>query len=60
MGNAYGNARQASILSCIDFNQRNGHKHCHLCTNIDHYLLDTLDAPSSVRNYKDFIKQYFQ
>ena len=56
--NAYGNARKHLYSAVIDFNQRNGHKHSHLCTNIDHYLLDTLDAPSSVRNYKDFRKQY--
>tara|TARA_B100000035_G_scaffold282862_1_gene264693 strand:+ start:1491 stop:2294 length:804 start_codon:yes stop_codon:yes gene_type:complete len=34
-----------------------GHKHSHLCTNINHYLFDTLDAPKSVRNYKSFRKQ---
>lgn len=56
--NAYRNARKHLYSSVIDFNQRNGHKHSHLCTNIDHYLLDTLEAPSSVRNYKDFRKQY--
>lgn len=54
----YNNARSHLCGAVIDFNQRNGHKHSHLCTNIDHYLLDTLDAPSSVRNYKDFRKQY--
>jgi hypothetical protein len=56
--NAYGNARKHLCAAVIDFNQRNGHEHSHLCTNIDHYLLDTLDAPKSVRNYKDFRKQY--
>lgn len=58
VSNAYRNARKHLYSSVIDFNQRNGHEHSHLCTNIDHYLLDTLDAPSSVRNYKDFRKQY--
>ena len=58
VSNAYRNARSHLCDAVIDFNQRNGHKHSHLCTNIDHYLLDTLDAPSSVRNYKDFRKQY--
>ena len=58
VSNAYGNARNHLCAAVIDFNQQNGHKHSHLCTNIDHYLLDTLDAPSSVRNYKDFRKQY--
>ena len=38
-------------------NRRLGHNHSHLCTNIDHYLFDTLDAPKSVRNYKSFRKQ---
>lgn len=58
VSNAYRNARKHLCAAVIDFNQRNGHEHTHLCTNIDHYLLDTLDAPKSVRNYKDFRKQY--
>ena len=41
----------------LQHNKSMGHKHSHLCTNIDHYLFDTLDAPKSVRNYKDFRKQ---
>ena len=58
VSNAYRNARKHLCAAVIDFNQRNGHEHTHMCTNIDHYLLDTLDAPKSVRNYKDFRKQY--
>ena len=54
---AYQNARNHLCAAVIDFNKRSGHEHSHLCTNIDHYLLDTLDAPSSVRNYRDFRKQ---
>ena len=54
---AYQNARNHLCAAVIDFNKRSGHEHSHLCTNIDHYLLNTLDAPSSVRNYRDFRKQ---
>ena len=28
-----------------------------LCTNKHHYLIETMDAPKNVRNYKDFRKQ---
>jgi hypothetical protein len=41
----------------LERNKSMGHNHSHICTNIDHYLFDTLDAPKSVRNYKDFRKQ---
>eukprot|EP01051_Picozoa_sp_SAG22_P017421 SAG22_NODE_2684_length_2312_cov_1.270221_2_plen_110_part_00 len=40
-----------------NYNQSHGCEHSRLCTNIDHYLIDTLDAPKSVRNYKDLRKQ---
>jgi hypothetical protein len=40
-----------------NYNRDHGCEHSRLCTNIDHYLIDTLDAPKSVRNYKDFRKQ---
>lgn len=40
------------------YNKDHQHQtHTHLCTNLDHYLLDTLDAPTSVRNFKNFRKQ---
>lgn len=41
----------------LKHNKLQGHNHSRLCTNLDHYLFDTLDAPKSVRNYKDFRKQ---
>lgn len=51
--------RQHLCTSIREYNNNSlGYTHSHMCTNIDHYLLDTLDAPSSVRNYKDFRKQY--
>ena len=43
--------------AALKYNQDHGCEHSHLCTNIDHYLIDTLDAPKSVRNYKDFRRQ---
>jgi len=43
--------------AAVDYNRRDGHTHSHVCTNIDHYLIDTLDAPKSVRNYKDYRRQ---
>ena len=55
--NAYKNSRKHLCDAVVDFNQRNGHEHSHLCTNIDHYLIDTLDAPKSVRNFKDYRRQ---
>ena len=55
---ALNRSRQHLYTSIKEHNKRQGCTHSHLCTNIDHYLLDTLDAPSSVRNYKDFRKQY--
>ena len=54
----FNRARQHLYTSIQEHNKRQGCNHSHMCTNIDHYLLDTLDAPSSVRNYKDFRKQY--
>ena len=54
----FNSARQHLYTSIQEHNKRQGCTHSHMCTNIDHYLLDTLDAPSSVRNYKDFRKQY--
>ena len=51
-------ARNHLYTSIREHNNSLGYTHSHMCTNIDHYLLDTLDAPSSVRNYKDFRKQY--
>ena len=54
----FNSARQHLYNSIQEHNKRQGCTHSHMCTNIDHYLLDTLDAPSSVRNYKDFRKQY--
>ena len=50
-------AKKCLDESVMKRNKSMGHKHSHLCTNIDHYLFDTLDAPKSVRNYKDFRKQ---
>jgi hypothetical protein len=41
----------------VDYNRSHGHTHSHVCTNIDHYLIDTLDAPKSVRNFKDYRRQ---
>ena len=49
--------RQHFHAVTLKYNQDHGCEHSHLCTNIDHYLIDTLDAPKSVRNYKDFRKQ---
>ena len=43
--------------AALKYNRDRGCEHSHLCTNIDHYLIDTLDAPKSVRNYKDFRRQ---
>ena len=43
--------------AAVDYNRGQGHTHSHLCTNIDHYLIDTLDAPKSVRNFKDYRRQ---
>ena len=40
------------------YNKDHQHQtHTHVCTNLDHYLLDTQDAPTSVRNFKNFRKQ---
>ena len=50
-------ARECLHIAVQNFNKQEGHKHSHMCTNINHYLIDTLDAPSSVRNFKDFRKQ---
>lgn len=50
-------AKQCLHDSVMDYNSQQGHTHSHLCTNINHYLIDTLESPSSVRNYKDFRKQ---
>ena len=55
--NAYKNARTHLCAAVIEDNQRHGHEHSHLCTNIDHYLIDTLDAPKSARNFKDYRRQ---
>ena len=57
VNNAYKNARTHLCAAVIEDNQRNGHEHTHLCTNIDHYLIDTLDAPKSARNFKDYRRQ---
>ena len=50
-------AKKCLDEAVLKHNGRVGHNHSHLCTNIDHYLFDTLDAPKSVRNYKSFRKQ---
>jgi len=50
-------AKKCLDEALLKHNGRVGHNHSHLCTNIDHYLFDTLDAPKSVRNYKSFRKQ---
>jgi hypothetical protein len=47
-------ARDHFHAAAREYNQRQGHTHSHVCTNIDHYLIDTLDAPKSVRNLKDY------
>jgi hypothetical protein len=63
MGVAGGAAAESALVqkhfhaATLKYNQDHGCEHSHLCTNIDHYLIDTLDAPKSVRNYKDFRKQ---
>jgi len=46
-----------SVIRRYNLSDHRHQTHTHLCTNINHYLIDTLDAPSSVRNYKDFRKQ---